>query len=205
MAIRFTCPGCSQPIEVDDNLALRPVACFYCRRTVTVPHESTLPEPSNIPVARASESGMTIATPPPSAVEYGYGRIPQTGRHSHLGLVAIVLISLSALMVIGNVLVIRANRTEYRKMTEILQKEGFSGFLEAQAELVEKNGGQLPSWMMLSSGLTFSSFACWLAGMICALVGMRGVYGHREKAAGALIGGGIVLIFICCGGGFVAT
>lgn len=90
-------------------------------------------------------------------------------------------------------------------MTEIIQKTGFSGVFEAQRELIEKNGGQLPSWLVLHSLLTFSSFSTWLAGMICALVGMRSVYEHREKAAGALIGGGIVLFFMCCGsGGLVA-
>jgi hypothetical protein len=42
MAIQFRCPGCSQPIEVDDVHAGQAAACPYCRRVVNVPSESTL-------------------------------------------------------------------------------------------------------------------------------------------------------------------
>jgi hypothetical protein len=42
MAIQFRCPGCSQPIEVDDVHAGQKAACPYCRRVVSVPDESTL-------------------------------------------------------------------------------------------------------------------------------------------------------------------
>lgn len=42
MAIQFRCPGCSQPIEVDDVHAGQAAACPYCQRVVNVPSESTL-------------------------------------------------------------------------------------------------------------------------------------------------------------------
>ncbi len=42
MAIQFHCPGCSQPIEVDDVYAGQTAACPYCHRVGTVPRESTL-------------------------------------------------------------------------------------------------------------------------------------------------------------------
>src|ERR1051326_6963684 len=42
MAIQFSCPGCSQPIEVDDQFAGQTAACPYCRQVVSVPVQSTL-------------------------------------------------------------------------------------------------------------------------------------------------------------------
>ncbi|MCH7870524.1 MAG: hypothetical protein IID33_02375 [Planctomycetes bacterium] len=41
MAIQFACPGCSQPIEVDDEIAGKSAACPYCQRVVTVPGQTT--------------------------------------------------------------------------------------------------------------------------------------------------------------------
>jgi hypothetical protein len=45
MAIQFRCPGCSQPIEVDDIHALGNATCPYCRRVVAVPAASDLGAP----------------------------------------------------------------------------------------------------------------------------------------------------------------
>ncbi len=77
MAIQFRCPGCEQPIEVDDEYAGQTAACPYCRRVVTVPVESTLgsegsaparpaeaePAPPASPVA--GERATPAVTPPP--------------------------------------------------------------------------------------------------------------------------------------------
>ena len=41
MAIQFACPGCSQPIEVDDEIAGKSAACPYCQHVVTVPDQTT--------------------------------------------------------------------------------------------------------------------------------------------------------------------
>jgi len=43
MAIRFECPSCRQPIEVEDAWAGQSVACCYCHNVVTAPRESTWP------------------------------------------------------------------------------------------------------------------------------------------------------------------
>jgi hypothetical protein len=40
MAIRFACPSCRQPIEVDDNWANQSVGCPYCKKVVTAPAQS---------------------------------------------------------------------------------------------------------------------------------------------------------------------
>lgn len=53
MPIQFRCPGCEQPIEVDDAYATQSATCPYCRRLVTVPAASTY-DAAGAPVARPS-------------------------------------------------------------------------------------------------------------------------------------------------------
>ncbi len=76
MAIQFHCPGCSQPIEVDDIHAGQAAACPYCRRVVNVPTESSLgetppvaaraaAEADDAPAPPVPEQGETLASPPP--------------------------------------------------------------------------------------------------------------------------------------------
>jgi len=40
MSIRFRCPACGQPIEVDNTDANSQVVCFYCRAVVDAPAQS---------------------------------------------------------------------------------------------------------------------------------------------------------------------
>ena len=50
MAIRFECPSCHQPIEIEDDWAGRSVACCYCHQVVTAPRESTWSS-TEVPIA----------------------------------------------------------------------------------------------------------------------------------------------------------
>lgn len=63
MAIRFACPGCQQPIEVDDEWASQQVGCPYCRKVVSAPTESTL-QMNAVPTA-VGGAGDAFAPPPP--------------------------------------------------------------------------------------------------------------------------------------------
>jgi len=88
MAIQFRCPGCQQPIEVDDVYAGQTAACPYCHRVVTVPTESSLdaapvearpggapgPAGSQPPSRPAEESYIT--PPPPMPPDLDTGRLP---------------------------------------------------------------------------------------------------------------------------------
>ncbi|MBI4578167.1 MAG: hypothetical protein HY718_00600 [Planctomycetes bacterium] len=72
MAIRFTCPSCQQPIEVDDNWGGQSVACPYCRKVVTAPRASTWP-PGDIRVASPAQPGFGGSPPlAPPAPPPGY-------------------------------------------------------------------------------------------------------------------------------------
>jgi hypothetical protein len=67
MAIQFQCPGCSQPIEVDDVYAGQTAACPYCRRVVNVPNESTLeqsPPTAARPAASARGEDAAVESEP---------------------------------------------------------------------------------------------------------------------------------------------
>jgi len=71
MAIRFDCPSCRQPIEVDDSWAGQSVACYYCRNVVTAPDKSTWPPgniPTAVPASNSTESDVPATqwpSPPP--------------------------------------------------------------------------------------------------------------------------------------------
>lgn len=79
MAIRFACPSCGQPIEIDDEWAGQSVACPYCRRVVNAPRESSWP-PGNVPVAAPAAAstaghqptfgGITPPLPPGGAATH---------------------------------------------------------------------------------------------------------------------------------------
>jgi hypothetical protein len=72
MAIRFSCPSCQQPIEVDDDWGGQSVACPYCRRVVSAPAQSSWP-PGDVPVASPAQTGFS--PPPPPA---GHQPVQQT-------------------------------------------------------------------------------------------------------------------------------
>ena len=61
MSIQFRCPSCSQPIEVDDQIAGHEAQCPYCRRVITVPNESTFDSPDVI-TARPTDGASTATT-----------------------------------------------------------------------------------------------------------------------------------------------
>lgn len=84
MAIRFRCPACKQPIEVDDHDANRSVRCFYCHAVIQTPAEN---DPTLIDIT-LSESQPTSATPASTQFEHigqsgscGCG----CGSHQHAG------------------------------------------------------------------------------------------------------------------------
>lgn len=63
MAIQFRCPGCSQPIEVDDQYAEQNATCPYCQQVIVVPASSNL-DPTPAAAARpVADVGWREAAP----------------------------------------------------------------------------------------------------------------------------------------------
>jgi hypothetical protein len=75
MAIQFYCTGCSEPIEVDDELAGQSAGCPYCQQVIRVPLASTYraDSPAARPVKpdRGSAGNPHPPGPGPVADEYG--------------------------------------------------------------------------------------------------------------------------------------
>lgn len=63
MAIRFPCPSCEQPIEIDDQWSGQSVGCPYCKKVVTAPSSSTWP-PGDVPIATPAQSEWQPPPPP---------------------------------------------------------------------------------------------------------------------------------------------
>lgn len=94
MAIRFNCPNCRQPIEVDDEIGGRSAACPYCRRVVNVPAESSYTEEAvdAAPAAplddAAGDSGVSSAerlatrSQPPPPIDLHVGPPPDAKRRA---------------------------------------------------------------------------------------------------------------------------
>lgn len=122
MAIQFHCPGCSQPIEVDDAYAGQTAACPYCRRVVNVPTETTLerqaPPLARPTAAKEGADGLSRASadvrggvrptaqPTPGEPQLGAARSPRelaASRYGTYGLVcaALVLLLAGAVVVIS--------------------------------------------------------------------------------------------------------
>ena len=81
MAIQFVCPGCSQPIEVDDEIGGRSAACPYCQHVVSVPLASTLDT-----VAPVTASPVDQSAAPSTSSHPGPDTAPYTPPHAAMGL-----------------------------------------------------------------------------------------------------------------------
>lgn len=64
MAIQFVCPGCSQPIEVDDEIGGRSAACPYCQHVVSVPIQSTYDSGAPVTASPVQQTAAPGAPPP---------------------------------------------------------------------------------------------------------------------------------------------
>lgn len=71
MPIQFRCPGCSQPIEVDDPFAGKAAQCPYCRRVITVPEQTNFDSAG--PLEARPSPHAALPPPLPSAGGAPYG------------------------------------------------------------------------------------------------------------------------------------
>jgi hypothetical protein len=87
MAIQFRCPGCAQPIEVDDVHAGQTATCPYCRRVVNVPAETVLDEPpvTARPAAEGGTGDAVAASESADSHESGAMPVPPTPGGLHVG------------------------------------------------------------------------------------------------------------------------
>lgn len=199
MAIRFQCPACSEPIEVDLDWARRVVRCPYCQRTVTAPAESTLPAQDEIPVAtavpgrREFQSSSDPVAPSGSVPPY-----PPAAQTNRAALVAMILAGVTLVLWLLYFQTASAHRVEIQEFYGFLQKQSDAGTpsMTAMMKYTETQNGQLPAWMMTMSVLMVAGMATWIATVTFGIVGLfRPI--RRAMAITALIIAGS-LTGMCC-------
>ncbi len=182
MAIRFQCPACAQPIEVDEGWANRAVACPYCRKTVTAPGESTLGDLAAIPMATPiSPVGAGAPYPPPAYAP----------RSNPLAVVAAVLTGVTIGMLLVSGVIFDRHALEFAELErEFRELGGDTSPINAMMEYARKHGNRFPPWLMTFSFLNLGAVVTCLTGLICGLLALR----RRARRAWAL------LSVIACGG-----
>jgi len=184
MSIQFLCPSCRHPIEVDDEWSNQPVACPYCRNTVTAPEVSTYATTSPPPTARAIEypapldpEQLAVAPPPP-------------GRN-------LVAVWSLALAVGWFVLWIVAQASLAPHLEEALgpdvTQQSFQSFFRERLD-----SGALPQWLVTGILVMGVSLASWVAGLVCAILGVRSR--HRRGLAMAALAILALLPLMTCAG-----
>lgn len=197
MVIRFQCACCSQPIEVDDDLALKVVGCPYCQKTVIAPEVSTLVTPEAIPVASPLQSGDGSAASAPPALT---GSVAVEGTSNPLAVVAFVLACVVLVLLLAIGLVAAGHDLELEEFYRDLEQAGpgFSAQLEAMNRLVREHGGSFPTWLIVLSLLEFAALATCLAAIICGVLALRRA-ARRPFAVTALGICGAFLVVSCLG------
>jgi len=193
MAIRFHCPACSQPIEVDDGWANRAVACPYCRKTVTAPAESTLGDLATIPTATpigAGAGAVPMSYAPPGIF---------TQPTNTLAVVAAVLTGLTiAMFVLGSAIAFN-HSLEIADMEREMRALGAEESpMKAWMEYSRRYGDRLPGWLLASSLLYLVAIITCLGGLICGLIALRR-RARRTLAVVSVFACGGVLAFVLMG------
>ncbi len=199
MAIRFQCPACSEPIEVDDEWSRQVVRCPYCQRTVTAPGESTLPANEQIPVATPIAGRREFHVPADSVGPAGavppYPPQPQTNR-------AAVTAFVLALATLGLLLLVRQtisnHALEWQEFEKVIveARSANESPVSAMMKFLEKQGGGFPGWMVTLNVLMLAFMACWLGSIVFGIIGLfRAV--RRGMAVAALSITGLLTMLFC--------
>ena len=168
MAIQFPCPACGQPIEIDSEWGGKTVECPYCRKTVTAPRGSTYHPAPETPVAypAARTIGFEAISEAPA--------VPQHLQPTERNLVAVwaLVFSLSCLACYITGIVILAPHADELEPFAEMRDEGKSVSEMSQA-FTEHWQGALPGWMVGAVLVMLMAFMLWLAGVGCAIIGLR--------------------------------
>ena len=183
MSIQFLCPACSQPIEVDDQWSARPVACPFCRKTVTAPAASTF-EPEDV-APRASP----IASPSPPIL--GAGTVDAV-RQASGNPVALWAAGLAAASLVFN---LAFRLTVVPRMFELAGPDATPQEVQ-QAVMDQMSGGAVPGWLAAGSLILMAGGALWVAGLVCGIISVAKP-GRRGLAVGSLALCGVTLVTCC--------
>jgi DNA-directed RNA polymerase subunit RPC12/RpoP len=196
MSIRFQCGACSQPIEVDDEWALRAVACPYCRKTITAPSESTLGDLSRIPMASPLMAvGSAVALPAPAPSSYA----PPDSNANPLAVAAFILAAAMVILLLSGAMIAAPHALELEQLQKELQPQpGVESGSQVRAvmEYLNTHGGNFPVWLVAVGVLQISAMAACAAAIVCGLLALRR-RARRPLAVIALVSSGCVVLLFC--------
>jgi len=196
MAIRFQCGACSQPIEVDDEWALRAVACPYCRKTITAPSESTMDDLSRIPMASPLMAvGGAVALPTPAPSSYA----PPDASANPPAVAAFILAAAMVIFLLSGAMIVASHTLELEQLQKELQPQpGAAAGSQVQSMMryFETHGGRIPGWLMAVGVLQISAMAACAAAIVCGLLAVRRTT-RRALAVIALVSCGCVVLLFC--------
>ncbi len=192
MAIQFQCPACSQPIEVDDEWSDKPVACPYCRKTVTAPQDSTLTADAAVtmasPISPVAPEGVTVPGYDPA---YGGGPAydPQPKQRNPMAVWSIVLSSAALVLYVAG---------------SVLAAIGLLGFLGPDAtpqqmqDVVEDviQRGELPTALAIGVCAVMLALPCWLVGLVLGIIALSRTRAQRGLVIISLVICGVLFLFL---------
>jgi hypothetical protein len=205
MAIQFHCPLCSQPIEVDDEWAAKPVACPYCSQTVTAPESSTIDVGAPPPVASPAGAvqGQTEVEPRrvygPATSPSAFAQAVQPSQHSNAYAPWALGLSCTALVILILVQSLLGSQIAQRVGPSPTPDELEQAMLDLQRDMMDQiAAGEIPTWgsaMILGSLLVL---VLWVVGLVLAIVAICKPT-RRRMAIAALIACGLTPVMFCVG------
>jgi len=194
MAIRFNCPSCQQPIEVDDEWAGHSVGCPYCKKVVSAPRSTTWPQ-GDIPQASPADPALQPPPPPPGS---GY---PTTAQHmptSNAAVWALILAITSAVLSILGWFIWWIMITN-----KAIEKVGMDASQEELSRAVQE--------ILLSGSVPISPFASAAAilGALCGITGIilavRSLLQQQARKGMAITACILGVLFTCCQSSLIMT
>lgn len=174
MVVQFSCPGCQQPIEVDQEWAGQHVACPFCQRVVTAPTDSTITSlDTELPHAARKLTPMTPQSEStPRTLSTGYNRLAAVGLG--LSLSTLFLLLLSNIMLQPFAEQFRPDMNPQEMQEEFLELAGDS-----------EHSGRF----LLGLGAVCLSLPCWLAGVIISSIAVtrKDLRGRRLAVTGITV------------------
>ncbi len=188
MAIRFACPSCQQPIEVDDPLGGQSVACPYCRNVVTAPPTSVWSQ-GEIPLASPVSPAFAPPLPPAGSAP---APAPAPGSTGALAPWALTLALMSAglcgfgtIAWMGHLAVALESKTGPNATHEEVQKALQEEMLSGRVRMLSPT-----STMLFGVGLI-----CGVAGLVFSI---QSLVRQENRRAMAIVACVISLCFAAC-------
>lgn len=191
MAIRFACPSCRQPIEIDDEWAGQSVGCPYCRKVITAPAVSAWPT-EQIPMAAPLRQPLEPIMPPP-----GYPVSPPAQAASAAPWALTLAITSALLCMLG--FMVFAYQIQKAGMEKLGPDASFAEAQQAAQEML--TSGKIPP-SPLAIAFSITGNLCAIGGLVLAI---RTLLWQQPRRGMAIVACIISVAFFCCAGSLLVN